>query len=108
MFFHLIDIAVVNSYILFLDHKARHPEIKRPAGYNQCDFRDELARQICHFVEYGDPPVHTPGRERAQPSLFETLHVPVFSEDKKTCVVCYKQEKCKERFIPIVPHHMSG
>ena len=97
MFFHLIDIAVVNSYILFLDHKARHPEIKRPAGYNQCDFRDELVRQICGFDEYGDPPVHTPGRERAQPCVFEILHVPIFSEVKKACVVCYKQEKVQRK-----------
>jgi len=57
MFFHLIDMAVVNSYILFLEHKAKNPnELERPAGYNQCDFRDELVRQICGFDEYGDPP----------------------------------------------------
>ena len=57
LFFHLIDIAVVNSYILFLEHKANNPnDIKRPKGYSQCDFRDALVRQICGFDEYGDPP----------------------------------------------------
>ena len=56
LFFHLIDMAVVNSYILFLEHKANNPnDIERPAGYSQCHFRDELVRQICEFDEYGDP-----------------------------------------------------
>ena len=31
-FFHLIDIAVVNSFILFQAHRATHTEIERPAG----------------------------------------------------------------------------
>ena len=49
--------AVVNSYILFLEHTANNPnDIERPAGYSQCHFRDELVRQICEFDEYGDPP----------------------------------------------------
>ena len=98
LFYHLIDIAVVNSYILFLDHQARFPdELERPAGYSQCDFRDELVRQICDFDEYGDPPVHTSGRPKAQPSLFETQHLPLISEKKRNCVVCYKQEKVERK-----------
>ena len=56
LFFHLIDIAVVNSFILFQAHRAEHTEIVRLAGYSQCDFRDEIVREICGFEEYGDPP----------------------------------------------------
>ena len=56
LFFHLIDIAVVNSFILFSEHMAKYGEIERPAGYSQCDFRDEIGREICGFPEYGDPP----------------------------------------------------
>ena len=33
LFFPLIDIAVVNSFILFQAHRAEHTEIERPAGY---------------------------------------------------------------------------
>ena len=97
LFFHLIDIAVVNSFILFQAHRAEHPEIKRPAGYSQCDFRDEIIREICGFEEYADPPSYNPGRKRAQPSEFETVHVPRFSQRKKSCVVCYKQEKAQRK-----------
>ena len=70
MFFHLVDIAVVNSFILFQAHRATHTEIKRPAGYSQCDFRDEIVREICGFSEFGDPPVYSPGRATAPPSEF--------------------------------------
>ena len=70
LFFHLIDMAVVNSYILFLEHQANNPkELERPAGYNQCDFRDELVRQICDFDEYGDSPLYT-GDKMLRTSLF--------------------------------------
>ena len=45
-----------HSYILFLEHKAKNPDqIERPAGYTQCDFRDELVCKICGFEEYDDP-----------------------------------------------------
>ena len=33
LFFPLIDIAVVNSFILFQAHRAEHTAIERPAGY---------------------------------------------------------------------------
>ena len=65
LFFHLIDIAVVNSFILFQAHRAEHTEIERPAGYSQCDSCDKIVREICGFEEYGDPPTYNPGRQRA-------------------------------------------
>ena len=65
LFFHLIDIALVNSFILFQAHRAEHTEIKRPAGYSQCDFCDEIVREICGLEEYGDPPTYNQGRQRA-------------------------------------------
>ena len=98
LFFHLIDIAVVNSYILFLEHQAKNPDdIKRPRGYNQCDFRDEIVRQICNFDEYGDPPLHITGRPSAPPSVFETEHIPRASNTRRNCVVCYKQDKVERK-----------
>ena len=65
LFFRLIDIAVVNSFILFQAHGAEHTEIERPAGYSQCDFCDEIVWEICGFEEYGDPPTYNQGRQRA-------------------------------------------
>ena len=97
LFSHLIDIAVVNRFILFQAHRAEHTEIERPAGYSQCDFRDEIVREICDIEEYGDHPSYKPERQRAHPQEFETVHVPRFSEQRKSCVVCYKQEKAQRK-----------
>ena len=97
LFFHLIDIAVVNSFILFQAHRATHTEIERPAGYSQCDFRDEIVRQICGLPEFGDPPAYSPGRARAQPSEFVTQHIPHVAEQRGHCVVCYKQDKVQRK-----------
>ena len=97
LLFCLIDLAVVNSFILFSEHRATHPEIESPAGYSQSDFRDEIVLEMCNFPEYGDPPKYTPGRPRAEPSMFETQHLPLFSEERKSCVVCYKQDKVQRK-----------
>ena len=97
LFFHLTDIAVINSFILFQAQRAENTEIERKAGYLQCDFRDEIVREICSFEEYGDPPTYNPAKKRAQPSELETVYVLCFSEQKKNCVVCYTQEKAETK-----------
>ena len=41
VFFHLIDICRVNSYILFMEFRKQHPDIEElqcPKAYNQLDF----------------------------------------------------------------------
>lgn len=45
LFFHMIDISVVNSFILFQLFRAEHPEIEelqRPTRFSLLDFREEL------------------------------------------------------------------
>ena len=55
------------------------------------DFREEIVRQICGFPEYGDPPVSSAARPAEDLSLFKTQHIPVISDLRRNCVVCYKQ-----------------
>ena len=60
LFFHLIDIAVVNSFILFKEHQAKFPDneaLHRSADYSLAQFREELVRQLCDFPEY-DPQIY--------------------------------------------------
>ena len=50
LFFYIIDIAVVNSFIIFKQHQVEHPEIEdlqRPRNYALVDYKEELVR---HFV----------------------------------------------------------
>lgn len=93
LFFHLIDIAVVNSFILFREHQVNFPDVeglRKPSSYSLASFREEIVRQLCDFTEYV-PPVYSNVKPPAPPGQFETVHLPVFSDIKRNCVVCYKQ-----------------
>ena len=95
LFFHLIDISVVNSFILFKEHQANNPDdeaLHRPNDYALSNFREEIVRQLCGFREYDDPPVSTRSKPARSLPDFEAVHMPEFSENiRRRCVVCYKQ-----------------
>ncbi|KAL9952183.1 hypothetical protein ACROYT_G039398 [Oculina patagonica] len=99
LFFHLIDMAVVNSFILFKEHQAQFPDepaLKRTADYSLTHFREEIVRQLCGFPEYDHPPLHAtakPARPPPDHGLYVTEHIPAFAEERKMCVVCWKREK---------------
>ena len=49
MFFHLIDMAIVNGFILFREYRGRFPddeEVQRPRNYTLGEFRAEIARDF--------------------------------------------------------------
>ena len=49
LFFHLIDIAMVNNFILFREHLAQFPDepgLKHTADYSLVHFREEIVRQL--------------------------------------------------------------
>ena len=97
LIFHLIDIGVVNSFILFREHQRNHPDnpaLRRTSEYSLGDFREELIRGICGFLDYDNPPVSTAGRPprpAPQTSQFETEHIPLQGEHRRNCVVCYRE-----------------
>lgn len=97
LFFHLVERAVVNSFLLFKEHQAEHPDdeaLRRPAHYSLGDFREEIVRHLCNFPEYGEPPVSTSVKPTPPPPplcTFENVHITGFSEVQTRCVVCYKQ-----------------
>ncbi|XP_020909061.1 piggyBac transposable element-derived protein 4-like [Exaiptasia diaphana] len=94
LFFHMIDIAIVNSYILFEIHRAEHQDndlLKRPKKYSVAEFREELVRQLVGLEEFGDPPLSKPPTK--QPELFESSHLPEFGKAKRNCKVCYTVTK---------------
>lgn len=109
LFFHLIDIAVVNSFILFKEHQAKFPDneaLCRKADYSLSHFREEIVRQLCGFPEYDIPPVHATAKPAPPPmGEFETVHIPVSSDVRRRCVVCYNKTKsdCKVSTYCSVP-----
>ena len=59
LFFHLVDIAVVNSFILFRKHQANNPDdeaLHRPRDYSLSSFREEIVRQHYELEEYEEAP----------------------------------------------------
>lgn len=91
LFFHCIDIAVVNSFILFEAHRREHPEIPelhRAPRYDQLAFRMELVKQLLGIeaTGFGSAP---PPRESA--------HKPKVMETRRNCKLCYASRKVEHK-----------
>ena len=98
LLFHLIDIAVVNSFLLFERYHEQHREVevlRQLNNYSIVDYREALVRQICGFEEYDAPPAYV----RAPPgtSQFETAHMPMVSDVRRNCAVCYREGRGQMR-----------
>ena len=88
LFFHCLDIARVNAFILFQEYRKKHcdvEELKRSRRYGQADFTEELARELGNLPKEGSPP--TIGK----PVIF-TSHsiIPVVTKERRNCKKCYK------------------
>ena len=89
LFYHFLDIARVNSYIMMQDWRAKNPdipELQRLGRYNQLQFTIELIRQLAGVND--DAPVPLYSVPKSIPS-----HVisPAFSEKQFNCKRCYRR-----------------
>ena len=104
LFFHFLDIARVNSYILFKDWAEKNPdieELKRPKTYNQLDFTMELIREMGGVTDDQEVPLFQKKKpEPPPPPPIPSTHpiIPVWATEKRNCKLCYKNFK-KERKI---------
>ncbi|KAK6470125.1 piggyBac transposable element-derived protein 4-like [Huso huso] len=100
LFFHFIDIAVVNSYILFQEWRAQNPQnenLSRISRYAQLEFREELACQLGGIEKDADVPLYAPCMNLDSPktpsSSFHADHIPELAELRRNCYLCYKRTK---------------
>ena len=100
LFFHLIDIAVVNSFILFQKYRAQHPDrgLKRVKKYSIVDYREAIIRQICGWEEYEAAPAYERPRPSTNNSQFEAVHLPkMMTGARRNCVVCYREGRGEKK-----------
>ena len=94
LFYHLLDIARVNSYILFQDWRSRNtdiPELKRSSRYAQLDFTLELIKQLAGLTNDSNVPIHAP-------CLYMNHNVvPKWSNAARNCKRCYRLLKKEVR-----------
>ena len=82
LFFYLIDIAVVNSFILFKEHQSNNLDdeaLHRSKNHSLCSFREEIVRQLCEY-EYEEAPSNTKRKSTHPLKDFETIHIPEYAQ----------------------------
>ncbi|XP_065284782.1 piggyBac transposable element-derived protein 4-like isoform X1 [Dermacentor albipictus] len=92
LFLLCMDIACVNSYIIFQEYRKLHPEIAecaRIAGYDQLAFRTELVQQLLE-LEYSPQDCAPPPSEVIQ-------HQPAKTEKFRNCKKCYSDSKIEHK-----------
>ena len=90
LFYHFLDIARVNSYILFQDWHKRNStmdDLKRQARYAQLDFTIELIKQLGKITDHSNISLYT----RTQQSDHSVD--PKWSNVRKNCKRCYRLYK---------------
>ncbi|KAK0066874.1 piggyBac transposable element-derived protein 3, partial [Biomphalaria pfeifferi] len=90
LFFHFIDIARVNSYILFQEWRKTHsdiPELKRPNRYLQLDFTEELTRELGKIEKYQSVPTASNVKQSKKTTY---SIIPEFSQTRRNCKLCYQ------------------
>ena len=94
IFYDLIEVATINSFILMKEYKSLHEDtIPRPQGYDQSDFREQLIRQLAEIAIDDPPPVPTNTRKRKHTEADDVPHFPVCDEVRGNCLQCARRQK---------------
>ena len=96
MVFHVVDIAVVNLYVLFEDVRQQNTtvsELQRPKGYGQLEFRQEIVRQLVGVEEREEVPMGRYNKPPVRKSQDRCGGQPIRSDNRRNCVLCCSKSK---------------
>ncbi|XP_066567847.1 uncharacterized protein LOC136755273 isoform X2 [Amia ocellicauda] len=101
LFFHFMDIAIVNSFLLFQEWRKKNPNVvglQRGTKFSHLKFRENLCRQLAGITPHDRVPLYEPAiKIRQLPSTFHTQHVPGYLEKHKNCWLCYRTTKKEKK-----------
>ena len=87
-----------------------HPGvIVRRRSYNQCEFRENLIRQLAGIGLHENPPPAKRRRKQQEGGIY-TKHTPLFTENRANCTVCWKHrhQRIKSSFVCAACHNQQG
>lgn len=93
IFFQLIDMSIVNNFVLFREHQRQFPNregLQQPVKYNVTSFQEEVVRQLCGFPEYDRLPLHDLKRQTPHPTfrdVYDGSFTRIFQREEKLCGV---------------------
>lgn len=102
LFYHFLDIARVNAYILFNDFRAKNPDIQelsRPKSYNQLDFTLELIKELGGVDDDANTPLFTDQAVPTPDDVAFTGHSikPAIGPVSLNCKRCYRLYKIERK-----------
>lgn len=101
LFYHMLDIARVNSYIMFqefrsLDKNENVKALERPKSYAQLEFTLELIRELSNISKNMKVPLFI----RNPTDVIDKHPVqPAHSEKRRNCFRCYRLEKVERKAV---------
>ena len=91
LFFHLIDVSIVNAFVLWKEYQSQHPEradLQRLEGYDQLAFREALVWQLVSIEEADPVPVRGKQPKLPKNAWNGASHLPVVDSSHGRCKVC--------------------
>ena len=92
LFFHIIDISLVNAFILFQSYRKTDPKcisLKRAKDFSVLEFREVAIRQILGFEKFGSPPVIKQATKKCEQR--SNNHFRIFGDKKRNWFLILSQ-----------------
>ena len=100
LLYHLLDVARVNSYILFNDFRKKNKdivELQRPKSYSQLDFTVELIKEMGKVSDNEAVPLLKTKPPPPPPPPSGHALLPTHADKHSSCQLCYQRYKIERK-----------